>query len=82
MINAEGSYYFNLCCVCVCLMICSYFQRLASEFEIHMLLYRQQIAELENHLESADRAAAFTPQGIPCFRRMYFIVEDSYATKL
>jgi len=40
-----------------------YFQRLAGDFEVQMQLYRQQIAELENHLESADRAATFTPLG-------------------
>jgi hypothetical protein len=45
-----------------------YFQRLADEFEVQMQQYRQQIVELEDHLESADRAASFTPQGLTLAR--------------
>ncbi|XP_078601980.1 uncharacterized protein LOC144876499 isoform X1 [Branchiostoma floridae x Branchiostoma japonicum] len=39
-----------------------YFQRLVEQFEVQMLMCRQQIEQLENHIAALSHPAYFTPQ--------------------
>ena len=47
----------------IAVFVCRYFQQLVAEFELRMVLCRQQIEEMESHLATLHQSVMLTPQG-------------------